>query len=154
MGAESARLGPGFPPWAGHRVPAGAAFIRKRVRTPPPPSHLLPAVPAGRAAQPRAHRVLCSPSRKPDIWDEERSGAGMKATVYYEPLSYFLYGWPDLYNGANSHRGVYRAKTGCALACLTALSARVIFLGSCFHDKIFSDSIFACKPLKGWFCLM
>lgn len=66
----------------------------------------------------------------------------------------FWYGWPDLYNGASSHRGVYRAQAGCAPGCLTALSAPVIFLGSCFHDKIFSDSIFAHKPLKVCFCLM
>lgn len=66
----------------------------------------------------------------------------------------FWYGWPDLYNGASSHRGVYRAQAGCAPGCLTALSAPVIFLGSCFHDKIFSDSIFAHKPLKVCFCLV
>lgn len=69
-------------------------------------------------------------------------------------LSYFLSGWPDFYSSANSHHGVYRVKTGCAPACRSALSARVIFLGSCFHDKIFSDSIFAYKPLKVCFCLM
>lgn len=66
----------------------------------------------------------------------------------------FWYGWPDLYNGASSHRAVYRAQAGCAPGCLTALSAPVVFLGSCFHDKIFSDSVFAHKPLKVCFCLM
>lgn len=78
----------------------------------------------------------------------------MKAAVYCKLLSYFLSGWPDFYSSANLHRGVYRVKTGCVPACHGALSARVIFLGSCFHDKIFSDSIFAYKPLKVCFCLM
>lgn len=79
-------------------------------------------------------------------------GWRLQFVTNYCPI--FLYGWPDLYNSANSHCGVYRVKTGCAPACLSALSARVIFLGSCIHDKIFSDSIFAYKPLKVCFCLM
>lgn len=106
------------------------------------------------AAQLCSHQVSSSSNIERDIWDEERSDSGMKAAVYYKLLSYFSYGWPDLYNSANPHCGVYRVKTGCAPACRSALSARGIFLGSCFHDKIFSDSIFAYEPLKVWFCLM
>lgn len=48
-----------------------------------------------------------------------------------------------LCSGAKSHRGVYRVTTGCALRCHRALSAPVIFLGSSFCDKIFSDRAFA-----------
>lgn len=108
-------------------------------------------LPEGQAPQLCSHQVSCSSNIDKAVWDEKCS-CRLRFIPNYCPA--FWYGWPDVYSGANSHRGVYRVKTGCAPACLSALSAHVIFLGSCFHDKIFSDSVFAYKPLKGCICLV
>lgn len=158
MSQHISRLG--FLLRAGHRAPTGAGLIRKWMVTLFPPS-----TPPLRAPSRRACRGTACPCRgrgSPAVlppgflfspYRARYLGQGAQR-LWHEGcklLSYFLYGWPDLYNSANLHCGVYRVKTGCAPACLSALSAHVIFLGSCFHDKIFSDSIFAYKPLKVYF---
>lgn len=70
----------------------------------------------------------------------------MKAAVHYKLPFYFLSGCPDM-SSTYVHGGVSRGEVS-APACLSALSAPVVLLGSCFHDKIFSDSVFAYKLLK------